>query len=214
MPSSNKIVELVNRWAEMESIHPDLTLEGFCWHLLGRMPEYGSEHPYSLNARLAGLAGRLSKFATLYSKKALESFTLNTVEEWVYLVRLQQLGQPKKSELIFELISEFPSGSEIIKRLIKKGLVQEYRDPDDRRSKRIEITPQGRHLVFASFPEMERVGEMAFGILTDNEKIVFLKILEKLDRHHGQHYKAVRQAGFREAYRLLKDTGDETPEFD
>ena len=122
----------MNLWAELEKEEADLSLDQFCWKVLGRRlarPDVAGSSVFAPNGRTIGLIGRLGKFATLYSKKALAKYELSTVEEWVYLLRLYTLGNPRKSELIHDLLSEFPSGSEIIRRLVDKGLVQESVDP-------------------------------------------------------------------------------------
>ena len=54
----------------------------------------------TVNGQLARLTGKLSKYAGLYSKKALQIFSLNNMEGRVYLKRLYEMGTPKKSELI------------------------------------------------------------------------------------------------------------------
>ncbi|MCB0665392.1 MAG: winged helix-turn-helix transcriptional regulator, partial [Saprospiraceae bacterium] len=164
------------------------------------------------NGRTVGMLGRLGKFATLYSKKALAGYNLSTVEEWIYLLRLYMLDNPKKSELIYGLISEFPSGSEIIKRLKRKGFVSEYIDPSDRRSKRLKISGKGKKLLRDSMPKMEIVGEMALNRLNEDEKIVLDYLLNKLDAFHTRNYKKVHKASFKEAYSTILEDLDKSSE--
>lgn len=196
------IVELVNTYAELEAEFPNLSVEDFCVKYLANrvQPEkYGSV----VNGQLAALIGKMSSFASLYSKKALQNVGVNNTDDWIYLITLHSMGNPKKSELIYEMVSEFPSGIDVIKRLTASKLVEEYPDEEDRRSKRLRITPQGQEVLTNSFPYMMKVGEMAFSTMTDGEKVLLLNVLKRLDNFHTSHYKDIRTADFKDAFALL-----------
>ncbi|MCU0446030.1 MAG: MarR family winged helix-turn-helix transcriptional regulator [Microscillaceae bacterium] len=203
----NKLVELVNIWASYETENPDLSLEDFCVRYLAehaQAPAHNAENRgIPLNGYLAALIGRLNKYAGLYCKKAIENFGLRNIDDWVYLIGLQRMGTPKKSELIYEMLSEFPSGIDIIKRLLALELAEEFPDEQDKRSKRLKITPKGMDVLMQSMPYMERVGSMAFDTMNESEKIMVLNILKRLDNYHAGHYKAVRSSEFEEAYQIL-----------
>ncbi len=203
----NKVVRLVNLWAEFEEENPDGELENFCVHYLEKQlllkDTTLEKSAVSLNAKLASLTGKLSRYASHYSKMALSGLPLNNVEDWVYLMQLVIMGEPTKSELIYEMISEFPSGIDVIKRLIKNKLVTEFPDANDKRSKRLRITPEGIQFIQMSLPKMEQVGEMAFDKLKESEKYVLIGILEKLAQFHKQHFKNVKNTTMDEAYQLL-----------
>lgn len=154
-------------------------------------------------ARLGALVGRLSNYAYLYSKKALQPLGFKSIEDPVYLIVLVQMGMPKKSELIYEMMSEFASGIDIINRLVKMGLIDEFPDEQDRRSKRLRITEKGLDVIREAFPIMDKVADVAYSTLTDGEKAIVLQVLDKLDRHHAQHYRQVRNADFDEVYERL-----------
>lgn len=199
------IVTLLNTYAEMEQLSPDLSIEDFCVKFLAEKVQVqnNEEIGFSINGQLAGLVGKLNNFAGLYCKKALQNVGLNNIDDWVYLITLSQMGYPKKSELIYEMVSEFPSGIDIIKRLVALNLVEEHADEEDRRSKRLRITQNGLAVLEKSMPYMNQVGEMAFGTLHDNEKVMILNILKRLDSFHTGHYKDIRTAEFEEAFQLL-----------
>lgn len=157
--------------------------------------------------RLSALVGRLSKFAYLYSKKAMQPLDFRSIEEPVYLIALTQMGTPKKSELIYEMMAEFASGIDVVNRLIKMGLIDEFPDEQDRRSKRLRITEKGVAVMSEAFPMMNRVANVAFGMLSDGEKAMLVQILDKLDRYHAEHYRAVKNADFDEVYERMGVAG-------
>jgi DNA-binding MarR family transcriptional regulator len=49
-----------------------------------------------------------------------------------------------KSELIQKQVMEKTSGTEIINRMIKMGLIESFNDETDKRSVRVKMTPAGR----------------------------------------------------------------------
>jgi DNA-binding MarR family transcriptional regulator len=199
----NKLVQLVNLWAEFEAKNPNGEIRDFCSDYIVNQYKEKPLGEISLNAQLAAHTGKLAKYAGFYSKKALEKFSLNNIEDWVYLMRLREMGSPKKSELIYEMISEFPSGIDVINRLIKMEFVQEFQDVDDKRSKRIQITPLGIEILVKSLPWMEKIATMAFSKLDELDKIVLLEHLEHLSTFHKTHHMNVRGLSIEEAYEVL-----------
>lgn len=203
----NKLVDLVNIWAKYEEENADLTIEDFCVKYLAEnveKPVHVSDmQGIPIDGQLAGLIGRLNKYAGMYFKKALEYVGMSNIDDWIYLVSLHDMGTPKKSELIYEMVSEFPSGIDIIKRLVASELVIEFPDEQDKRSKRLQITPKGIQLLYESFPYMKKVGEMAFDTMNPSEKVMVLNVLKRLDNFHSEHYKDVRNAEFEDAYQVL-----------
>lgn len=196
-------MQLVNLWAEFEAQNPEAEIKDFCLDFI--LKDYQEKKPsfITINGQLASLTGKLSKYASFYSKKALEKFSLNNIEDWVYLMRLREMGTPRKSELIYDMISEFPSGIDVIKRLLKMGFVQEFPDEEDKRSKRLQITPSGVEILIKSLPWMEKISDMAFNKLQESEKILLIELLDRLNTFHKTHYMNVRNSSIEEAYEVL-----------
>lgn len=198
--------ELVEAWTGMSQTNPDLDLASFCtlWLEKHRTERIQSTFQgMSIEASLSGLLGRLAKYATYYSKRALEPFEIRSIEDWVYLAKLLEMGSPTKSELIVEMVSEFPSGIDILKRLVRQGWVEVFPDEQDRRSKRVRITAAGRMKLFETFQRMEDVANLAFQALSLEEKTYLFNLLHKLDAFHHQTHPLVRQASHEETNRFF-----------
>ena len=209
----NKLVELVNLWATHEAEQPDLSIEDFCERLLVAKKSVHitpNEFGVPIDGQILGYLGRMGRFATIYSKKALQEAALNNIDDWLYLLCALEMGAPKKSELINALLSEFPSGIDVIKRMIAAGYLAEFPDQEDKRSKRVRITPAGIEKVQACLPQMQKVGQMALGILTTTEKQFLVNILDRLDRFHEGHYKTTRTEGFEALHQLLTNAQTKT----
>lgn len=160
--------------------------------------------PFPIESRLGKAVGRLFKFILMYSRKGLASLELNNLEDFVYLGTILEKGTPKKSEIIQENLSEFSSGIEVLKRLTNVGFLYEFQDEQDRRSRRVGITPKGIEVLHACFPIMRQVGNLAFGNLMEDEKEIALQILDKMDRFHTHHYEHTKQKEFDEIASVLR----------
>ncbi|MEO0897417.1 MAG: winged helix DNA-binding protein [Bacteroidota bacterium] len=136
----------------------------------------------------------LFRYAKHYSKKALDNSPLSTLDEFGFLATLIQHESLTKSELIHTNLLEFTSGIEIIKRLIKGGLIQEYADPNDKRSKRVELTEQGRGMFYSLLGPMNVVSHIVSGDLSNEEKALILPILIKLNNFHSVIHKQDRKS--------------------
>ena len=110
-----KLVELVNQWATYSEQHPNAGLADFCLHYLTEhssfaAPTTDAAHwaeslsnqaprasvPMSMDARLGSLVGKLSRYATIYSKKAMQPLNFKGIDDPLYLMALLQMGTPQE----------------------------------------------------------------------------------------------------------------------
>ena len=80
---------------------------------------------------------------------------------------------------------EPPSGIEVLKRLLNKGLIEEYDDADDRRAKRIKITDKGKKELQLVMPKMTEVFRLMTAELSLNEKLHMLAFLKQMNDFHN-----------------------------
>lgn len=197
---ANKVVELVNAWAKMEAETPDLDIQTFCRKYLqdhnnNAFAEAEAVLPGgSARGVLGMLFGKLYRYTNIYIKKALQDLPLSSIDEAIYLEIIARAHTPRKSDVIHEALSEFPSGIDIIKRLLKYGLVEELPDAEDRRSKRLRLTPAGHDMLLETRKRLGRASQLAFGTLSEGEMAEMIPLLFRLEQHHANHYKAVRSA--------------------
>jgi hypothetical protein len=209
---SKKVAKLVNLWVDFEEQNPDGDLLDFCKNYISYqesksfVDEYmdssktstNKEVNFPLEGLLGWLISRLNKFAGLYIKKALVDLPIHSAEEFGYLAGIQSLGAPKKSELILLNLSDFTSGIEILKRLMKNKLISEVADATDKRSKRVTLTPIGMETIQKAYLQMDKVGKIVFDNFTSDEKFILLKQLNKLNDHHTLRYVEVKNKAFDE----------------
>ncbi len=213
-----KLVELVNLWATYSRENPDIDIKDFCVKYLAEQhtPVFQSKEESNqasdqnqndfwssqslLDGELSALVGRLSRFAYFYSKKAVEKMRFNNLDDLLYLYVMIEMKSPKKSELIHAMLSEFASGIDIINRLLKMGLCEEFPDENDKRAKRVRITPAGMGALREASPIMAQISKIAFNELTETEKRMIAHILRRADRFHSEHYADFRGQDFDSIY--------------
>lgn len=133
------------------------------------------------------------RYAKSYMKIALEGQTLQTADEFAYLATLLTRQGMGKSELIQMNIQEKTTGMEIIRRLLVSGLIYQYDNPEDKRSKCVALTDAGRRAFFESLGKMYNVSMVVGGNLNSAEKKTLLNLLRKLDHHHHEIYTESKQ---------------------
>ena len=132
----------------------------------------------------------LYKFAQFYSRKIFKNSLIYSLDDFSVIASLLPDKKLMKAEVIRKNITEKSSGNEVLKRLLRQQLIKETDNPEDRRSKLLEITPQGLNEIFAIKSQMERMGELVEGNLNEQEKIDLLKIFSKLYQFHNPLFEA------------------------
>jgi len=125
-----------------------------------------------------------SKHYKTYCKEALVNSAVKSPDEYSFLYHLRLVDSFRKMELIHIHLLEAPSGIEVIKRLLKKGLIEEFDDKDDKRAKRIKITAKGIQEVSLVTPQMKSVYAKMVAKLSLSEKFNLLSVLKQLNDFH------------------------------
>jgi len=147
----------------------------------------------------------LFRFAKHYLKKAFAKTAFKTIDEFGFLATLTREGNLMKNELINEHMLEMSSGSEIIKRLVRNGLVHEYPDQNDKRAKRVALTEKGRQEIFVAFGEMHKVSKIIRGNLQSHELKEALAVLNKLTFWHKHIHEQDKNATIEELHEKYVD---------
>ena len=202
----NKTAVLVARWAAFEELHPEGSLEDFFRYSLAEKvkPKSGAGLPGKLipdlNSRLVILLRRIGKFHIAYSNIALEGTGLDQMEEFGILVTIFNMGNPIKSEAIYNNIMEFSSGSNMLIRMKKRGLVREYDDKDDKRQTRLELTPKGKKVVLQAKDRVMKMAGMMVHDLTDEDKELCIQLLSPIDRRFTGLFQKQKNKDFETIY--------------
>ena len=149
--SLNTIGEIIN-WLELfteQNAAEDVNLNSFIIWLNSKLfadeNEDHSKHDTDvLDMELTFLLVLQQRHYKAYAKAALGESELSSPEGFSFLYHLSLADSYRKMELIKMHLIEPPSGIEVLKRLLKKQLIEEFDDPDDKRATRIRITDTGK----------------------------------------------------------------------
>ena len=130
----------------------------------------------------------MNRYAKSYIKKVLKDSHLQTPDEFSFLITLMTYDSLSKIDLITKQIMEKTSGTEVIRRLVKRGMIVETADQNDKRSIRVSITKTGRDEILKILPQMSKVTEIVVGNLSIEEINTLSYLLKKLDYFHNDIY--------------------------
>ncbi|MDB5286461.1 MAG: hypothetical protein JWR05_1410 [Mucilaginibacter sp.] len=203
----NKTVELVKLWGDFEMQYSEGTLEDFFRYQLAEKvkgaPTVAPEGKIvpDINGRLVILLRRIGKFHMLYSNKALEGTDLDQIEEFGILVTIYNMGNPIKSETIYNNIIEISSGTNMLIRMKKRGLVAEYADQDDKRVTRLKVTPKGEETVLLAKDKVLQVAHMMMHNLSNDDKQLVIQLLMPVDKRFSGKFQKQKNKSFEEIYK-------------
>lgn len=151
---------------------------------------------------------RLIKF---YAKKAIEGTKLVGIDDIHFLLYLAHTDSMKKSEIINTNVTEMSSGIEVIKRLIKNELIEDFDDPDDKRSKRVKITPKGMEEVKRINSKFGNIHRLITSPFREEEKFSFLAGISKLYNYHVNIFNTEKNSKLEDLLRkYLNDDGKDS----
>ncbi|MBX2873760.1 MAG: winged helix DNA-binding protein [Saprospiraceae bacterium] len=160
-------------------------------------PQLGEEQ---LDQGILQSFGELSNHARHYVKKLIRDTPLSSWNDLVVIIVLYHLGSQRKSDVIQQALMDLSPGIEVLKRLIKRGIIIEGPDPTDKRAKRVELSEEGRQLYDELQIDMKITGQIVAGNLTINEKWQILPLLQKLAHFHEPIFQASPSASLQEIF--------------
>lgn len=183
----NKTVDLVNEWAKFEECHPDGGIDNFCrYYLLNQKQKeegrlVGGLVPPTKNILLMKIMGRLVRLFVMYAENAREKTGLKQFEEFNLLNTIFQMGEPRKTEVIYETLNELSTGIDILNRLKENGYIEEKDDPADKRSKRVSLTPEGKKVLHNCYNVYGPLTDMFLKDMSQDDVALCVQLLKGLE---------------------------------
>jgi DNA-binding MarR family transcriptional regulator len=211
----NKAVELITEWGAFDEKHPNGDLEEFCRYYLTHKRENvenappGKFMPTSPDGMLMRLIGRIFKLHTLYTATIMEGMGINTIEEYSLLNTVQQLNEPRKTEAIYTALLELSTGTDMMNRLKKLGYISETDDKEDKRSKRIKVTPKGDKVLITCRKRVSMLASMMFHDVSEDDKRLCFQLLKSVDTKFTGSWLSHKGKSFEEIYaEVVKAPGE------
>lgn len=175
---------LIDLVEEFNQNNPSSGIEEFVVWLNGRFFEAGGSdgHQEQLDLMLAFQISMLSKTIKRQTKDVIAESVLSSLDGYSFLLHLHQAESFRKMELIEMHNLEAPTGIEIIKRLLSKGLIEEFDDSSDKRAKRIKMTVAGKTELERLMPLIDQKFKNFAKALSLSEKLSLVAAMNKLIR--------------------------------
>ena len=206
----NKAVALINAWGAFDEGHPDSSLDDFCRYYLARRekatkekPPLGVHLPASPDGKLMRLLGRIFKLHSIYTIAAMEGTGINMVEEFTLLNTVQQLGEPRKTEVVYATLQELSTGTDMLNRLKKLGYITEHNDKEDKRSKRLKVTPKGDKALALCRKRIGQLAEVMFHDISDDDKRLCFELLKSVEAKFTGLWQAHKGKKFEDIYKEI-----------
>ena len=152
--------------------------------LEARLQWNGKGHGGQPHYTASNLLTALGRYKTIYVKMALEGSPFETYDEFAFVLSLVFAGPYTQSQLIERHVQLKPTGMEVIRRLLKKGMIVQLPSGEDRRSKLLKATPEGASAFRQSLSRINAVTDMVMAPLSHHERLQLLALLQKLDTAH------------------------------
>ena len=198
-------IELIQAWEAFLKKHPHGSLEKFGHWLLQRAaerPVNRVEEPaapyqaqaegapadigYDFNrneAKAPQLLWRLGKILKVYTKPILEAEGLKSQDEFGILSHVYAVGECTKKQAVETHFIDGSTGIDMIKRLIKRGILTDRVSPHDRRARLIKLSPEGEALLLRMYERLGDLPEVMLGMSLE-EQDTFVEQLQQLDIAH------------------------------
>ena len=205
-----ELIELLGSFEEVVGDSKMMTLESFLSYAVSmRKSEQELEEEVNPNATdeayIARMLSLIYRYGRGYTKKALQvSPYLQSEEEYTYLLCLMNGEAMSKGELHLCNGLERTTGSEMLRRLQKHGLIEEEIDPIDKRQRLVRITPRGRAELAKIFPNLKLVAQIISAPLDERQKMFLKGVLVQLHKEHSKVVLSLKDETLQEILALLK----------
>lgn len=206
----NSYIPIIEAWETFKNSHPKKDLLEFGYWLIdtqniqktvsrekSELDNYFNDntlkYDYSFqNSEAAFLIWRLSKFIRFYVKPVIIENGLSSQDDFAILAHIDYLKTCSKKEAIEANIIDSTTGIEIIKRLVKQGLITEKENTNDKRQKLISLTKEGKKVLKNIYTGFSGIQDVLVN-MADQEREFLVKILKSLDEFHTSNITEVKK---------------------
>lgn len=189
------------KWDAFNQQYPDASLQDFCRYLLALSPSEKQET--NASSLLLKIMGRIMSAFGYYHRSAMAEIKMPASESFFFLNGLAHLGEVKKTDLINYLFFEYTTGIEAINKLIKNGLIKEKQDLNDKRAKKLSLTPKGKKLLNDGYKQSSRVGQLIFRDVNPDMIHLCIQLLSPVEEKHSRLLGEVKNERFEELYKKM-----------
>lgn len=103
-----------------------------------------------------------------------------TPESYFVIMKLRESGPLSQGKLVDVVLDDGPNVSRLVDRLVKNGIVERREDPNDRRARMLDLTPDGRSLAARVADDLPGIRTAILAGITKDELAAFESVLQRL----------------------------------
>jgi DNA-binding MarR family transcriptional regulator len=210
----NATEELASAWASYEKGHSEANVADFCRHYLAhQMPDQprgafvGGVIPGINEGLVLKVIGRIGKLNMLYASKALAGTEVRQLEEYGMLATIKQHKNPRKTDVITANLFELSSGTDMLSRLKSRGLIREYCDTVDKRSKRLELTEKGETTMKACYRRIVKNAQLMMHGISQNDMNLIVQMLKGIEIRFSRLWPQHKGKSFADVFNSIVQSG-------
>lgn len=211
----NQTARLVSLWADFEEKHPEASILEFCrYHLASQQgrenyPEelFNGEVPPRPDIVITKLLDRIARLHMIYIQLAMKDMKISHFEEFSLLSAIANLKTPRKTEVIYHTINELSTGLNLLAAMKKRGYITEQDDPEDKRSKRLRLTPKGERILYSCYEIFSKIPEILFKDVPTEDIELCIQLLKRVNIKFSKLWMEHKKYPFKDVYKSI--TGKE-----
>jgi DNA-binding MarR family transcriptional regulator len=149
------------------------------------------------------LLSRSARFIDLYIKKAFEGLDIGSRLEFQFLISIREMENPRKTDVIYFNLVEISTGVETLNRLQKNKLIRDFPDEQDKRIKRLALTPKGEELIALALKKFDSLDNLTRSFGKDDVWKSFIPSLMWFNDFHNEIYHKNRNKSFDEIMQAI-----------
>jgi DNA-binding MarR family transcriptional regulator len=188
-----EIITVLQQWADYQKNHSGSDFEDFCRFYLARpkikafkQSSLKSLPPLDTDSMFMMTVSRSILAFWVYMRIALKDTPIPTIEGIMFCSALNNLGESRKTDVINYAMMEISTGTDILNRLIEKGLINQRIDPNDKRVKLLTVTASGQAALRECYKKAKLAREIFLTDLTEDDKKLVAHILDPLQEKHSK----------------------------
>ena len=111
-----------------------------------------------------------------------------TIEQWVILYQIHQLGEDaSQRDIVNENFRNRATTSRVIAGLERKGWISKTRFEGDQKRFKLELTPKGQEILNITLPSALALRKLAVKDVDTSEFEIFLKVLDRIGENYEEN---------------------------
>jgi DNA-binding MarR family transcriptional regulator len=119
----------------------------------------------------------IQRHATIFVRRMGEDLTMT---QWAALAKLFEMGPCSQNLLGRYTAMDAATIKGVVERLVKRGLLETYKDSEDGRRLVVALTPEGAALTERAIPLAHDITKETLSPLSKDERTQFLALLERM----------------------------------